>query len=150
MKAYLAAPFGEPKTSKRFNAMAAASILRTKGFDVYQPWEYKVPHAWDYPNAEWGQMVFMNDIKEMDTADIVIVLSYGRNSTAGTNWEAGYAFGIGKRVIVVEMLSKNNPENQIMSLMVANGRYATVIGLHGLREYDFDLMPRTRSQTEQK
>ena len=90
-------------------------------------------------------MVFMNDIKAIDSCDIVIMLSYGRNSTAGTNWEAGYAFGTNKKVIVVEI---GNPK--IMSLMVANGRYATVHGIEGLEKYPFSSMPKLRSTTEQK
>ena len=72
------------------------------------------------------------------------MLSHGRYSTAGANWEAGYAFGIGKKVIVVEMTSEP------MSLMVANGRYATVKGLSGLLKYDWSEMPKTRTNTEQK
>ena len=37
-----------------------------------------------------------------------------------------------------------------MSLMVANGRYATVQGLSGLLKYDWTTMPKTRTDTEQK
>ena len=143
-KIYLAAPFGEPNSDKRNWAHNAKYILENKGFEVYAPWEYVVPHAWDYPNDEWGLMVFMNDVKAIDSADYVVVLSYGRESTAGTNWEAGYAYGIGKRIIIVEMT------DAVMSLMVANGRYATVAGLTGLKDYDFNRMPRTRTYTEVK
>lgn len=144
MKVYLAAPFGTPESEKRKNAIKAAEILTGRGMSVFTPWSYTIPHAWDYPNDEWGMMVFMNDVHSIDNADIVVVLSYGRESTAGTNWEAGYAFGIGKTVIVVEMT------DEVMSLMVANGRYATVRGLEGLDAYDFDTMPKLRTKTEQK
>ena len=143
-KVYLAAPFGEPESEKRKNAENALKILTDLGFEVYAPWQYKIPHAWDYPNNEWAQMVFMNDVKALDEADFVVVLSYGRvDTTSGTNWEAGYAFGIGKIVILVEMTDK------IMSLMVANGRYATVIGLQGLVEYPWDTLPKLRTNTYQ-
>lgn len=143
-KIYLAAPFGTPDSDKRKNACKATKILRDKGFDVFRPWDYTIPHAWDYPNDEWGLMVFTNDIHAIDSADIVVVLSYGRESTAGTNWEAGYAFGTGKTVIIVEMT------DAVMSVMVSNGRYATVTGLNGLKAYDFETMPQTRTTTEQK
>ena len=123
---------------------AALEMLRGKGFDVYAPIEHKMPNAWDYPNDEWGLMVFTCDIKAIDRCDVLVILSCGRNSTAGANWEAGYAFGIGKKVIVVEMT------DDVMSLMVANGRYATVKGLEGLAQYDWDTMPKTRTKTEQK
>lgn len=143
-KVYLAASFGTKKSQKRKNVEKAKEILSKKGMSVFCPWEYTVPHAWDYPNNEWSQMVFMNDVHAIDNSDIVVVLSYGRESTAGTNWEAGYAFGTGKTIIIVEMT------DDIMSLMVANGRYATVKGLSGLLKYDFEKMPKTRTNTEQK
>lgn len=144
MKIYLAAPFGTTGSEKRNNAETAARTLRDKGYEVYCPWKNIIPHAWEYPNTEWGLMVFVNDVQAIDAADMVVVLSYGRESTAGTNWEAGYAYGRGKKVIIVEMT------DTIMSLMVANGRWATVLGLKGLAEYDFHSMPMTRSSTEQK
>lgn len=141
MKIYLATPLS---LDKREDMEKAARILYTSGHDVYCPVDLKIPNAWDYPNNEWGLMVFQSDINAINNADIVVMLSYGRMSTAGANWEAGYAFGIGKKIIVVEMT------NEIMSLMVANGRYATVKGLEGLKNYDWDKMPKTRTDTEQK
>lgn len=144
-KIYLAAPFGTKDSELRKNVEEAAKILAEKGFEVFCPWKYTIPNAWDYPNSEWSQMVFMNDIHAIDNSDMVVMLSYGREATtAGTNWEAGYAFGTGKKVIVVEM------KDEIMSLMVANGRYATVKYLDGLKKYDFETMPKTRTNTEQK
>ena len=129
---------------KRDNMKKAAEIVRNEGFDVYDPSEHQIDHAWEYPNREWGLMVFQADIQAIRESDYVVVLSYGRESTAGTNWEAGYAFGLGKKVILVEMT------DNVMSLLVANGRYATVKGLKGLEEYDWDEMPKTRTKTEQK
>ena len=143
-KVYLAAPFGDKRSNERLKAVIAAETLQDAGFEVYCPWLHVIPHAWDYPNDEWGLMVFTNDISAIDAADFVVVLSYGRESTAGTNWEAGYAFGIGKKVIIVEMT------DNIMSLMVANGRYATLRGLDELKTYDWNLMKPCRSTTEQK
>lgn len=144
MRAYLAAPFGERGSVYRKNAIKVAHILEKAGLEVYRPWTYKIPNAWDFPNHEWGEMVFMCDVRLIDLCDIVVVLSYGRWSTAGTNWEAGYAFGTGKKVILVEMT------NEIMSVMVSNGRYASVHGIDELKKYDFTTMPKTRTTTEQK
>lgn len=143
-KAYVAAPFFEE--AHRTAAMSAAEILRSNGIDTYLPLEHKIENAWDYPNHEWGRLVFEADIKAINEADTVIVLSYGRMASAGTSFEAGYAFAAGKRVIVVEM-----PEVKLMSLMVANGRHATVKGLDGLAGYDFIRMPQLRDEEmEQK
>ena len=141
MKIYLATTLDPDKRDEMYGAL---EILRNKGHEVYAPIEHKIPNAWDYPNAEWGLMVFESDINAIQWCDVVVMLSHGRHSTAGANWEAGYAFGIGKRVIVVEMTYSP------MSLMVANGRYATVRGLSGLLEYDWEKMPQTRTDTERK
>lgn len=141
MKIYLASSLD---TEARAAMYTAVDLLRSKDFEVYAPVETKIPNAWDYPNPEWGLMVFTSDIVALDSSDIVVLLSNGRNSTAGANWEAGYAYAKGKKVIVVEMT------NDIMSLMVANGRWATVKGLDGLAKYDWHSMPKTRTNTEQK
>ena len=142
-KVYLAAPLSQDKRNDMSNAL---QILReNKMLEVYAPVEHTIPNAWDYPNNEWGLMVFTEDIQAIQNSDFVVVLSYGRlANTAGATWEAGYAFGIGKTVIVVEMT------DEIMSLMVANGRYATVKGLYGLSEYDWETLPKSRTSTEQK
>lgn len=140
-KIYVAGPIDVLKTSDR---LAVEHILELKGFEVYSPTQHHIPNAWDYPNNEWGLMVFQNDIEAIQNSDYVVMLSYGRDSTAGSNWEAGYAFGIGKKVIIVEMT--DNP----MSLMVANGRYATVKGIEGLENYNWETLPKSRTNTEQK
>lgn len=141
MKIYLASSLSEDKRPKM---MEAINHLRAIGHDVYAPVEHKIANAWDYPNDEWGLMVFEDDIKAINESDAVVMLSYGRDSTAGANWECGYAFGIGKKVILVEMT------DGVMSLMVANGRYATIKGIDGLMGYDWNTMPPTRTKTEQK
>lgn len=131
MKIYLASSFGSKNSDKRKNSEKAAKILRDNNYEVYCPWEYQIPHAWDYSNNEWGLMVFTNDVYALDHSDAVVMLSYGRLATAsGTNWEAGYAYGIGKKVIVVEM-----EEPVAMSVMVSNGCYARIKGLEKLEKY---------------
>ncbi len=124
MKIYLASTLALDKRSDMYEAIR---ILRDENLDVYAPVEHVIDNAWDYPNPEWGLMVFENDITAIRESDVVVMLSYGRNSTAGANWEAGYAYGLGKTIILVEMT------NEVMSLMVANGRYATVKRLDGLK-----------------
>ena len=141
MKIYLSSTLNP---DKRSNMKTAVEILRSKHFEVYDPSEHIIEHAWDYPNNEWGLMVFQADIQAIQECDYVVMLSYGRNSTAGANWESGYAFGLGKKIVVVEMT------DEPMSLLVANGRYATVKGLSGLHDYDWSTMPKTRTNTEQK
>lgn len=141
-KVYIAASLNK---DKREATAKAKKILKDKGFDVYSPVEHIVPNAWDYTNAEWSLMVFIMDYTAIENSDIVVVLNYGREGTTlGTGIEQGMAFVLGKKVILVEMTE------DIQSLMAANARYATVKGLKGLKEYDFDTMPPTRSNVEQK
>lgn len=147
MRVYLASPLDE---KFRPYIRKAECILKEKGMDVYVPLDHVIANAWDYPNNEWGLMVFNNDVSAIDDADIVVSLSFGRTHiTSGTSWECGYAFAKGKRIILVE-INIDETEDFIMSLMLANGRYATVEGLEGLSKYDFEKMPKSRTNTEQK
>lgn len=153
MKFYLASPFGKPNSEKRSISERVKKILSDNG-DVYAPWEYKIPNAWDYPNEEWGLMVFTNDIYHIDHSDWVIVLSYGReDTTVGTAWEAGYAFASGKKVLVVEVdgeLNENAEEEKTQSLMLSNGCYARIRGIDSLSSYDFTNPKPFRTFTEQQ
>ena len=142
-KIYLA---GSMAMANRPYIMESARILRERGFEVYAPMEHEIPNAWDYPNEEWGLMVFTEDITAIEQADAVVVLNFGRtkNST-GCAWEAGFAYGRGIRVIVCDLID----DGDHTSLMIENGRYATVESLIGLAEYDFETMPMTRTVHEQ-
>ena len=145
MKIYLATTIGKPNGLYRRNAIKAKQLLTKLGHEVYAPWETKIPGAWEMSNSDWGKKVFEFDIKHIEEADGVVVLSYGRKSTAGVNWECGYAYGRGKRVLVVEI-----SEPKIMSLMVSNGSWAVISGLEELEKYDFSAWPKKMTQTEQK
>lgn len=138
---------------------AAAEILRGRFSDVYVPMEHFVKNAWDYPNNEWGLMVFQNDLNAIDSCEYVVLLNYGRaNTTAGCAWEAGYAFASGKKVFVVDINEIKGEEVEegdidrdfVTSLMIENGRYATIEGLDGLARYNFYELPKTRTRFEQK
>lgn len=143
-KVYLATPVGDPtEIDIRRNAEQAKKILESKGFEVYAPWQMHIPRAWDYPNQEWGLMVFTADLQHLQECDIVVVLSYGRIGTAGTAWEQGFAYAKGKKILVVEI------SNHIQSLMVVNGANA-VIKFKDLNSYDFEKFPYCRTLTEQK
>lgn len=162
MKIYLAAPFGEKGSDKRAAVSNIAQTVRILGYECYCPWEHEIPHAWEYPNNEWGLMVFEADVAAIQNADLVIVCSYGREqTTSGTNWEAGYAYGIGKFVLLLEMT------DNVMSLMVANGRLGTIKYSEDLSDFktwighfegyckmtlpdDLEFLVQTRTNTEQK
>lgn len=119
---YIAAPVVGITETKREQinavAMAAARHLGERDFcgTCYMPWKLKVPNAWNMPMNEWARCVFSFDVQALDEAVMVVVCDYGRESTAGTAWEAGYAFAKNKDVIVVQM-----PDVTEVSLMVRNG-----------------------------
>lgn len=141
-KVYIASSLNQ---DKREAITIAKGILEAKGFEVYSPVEHIVPNAWDYPNDECGLMVFTNDYTAIKNSDFVVVLNYGREGTTlGTGIEQGIAFEAGIKVILVEMT------DNVQSLMVANARYATVKGLEGLESYDFEKLPKLRTDTEVK
>jgi nucleoside 2-deoxyribosyltransferase len=102
-KIYLA---GSCATEQRTDMMKIAKLLRTCDFEVYCPFELKIPDAWDMSQEAWAQKVFDADIKAIDECDIFFMVSPGRESTAGTNWEQGYAYAKGKRVIVAQYTDK--------------------------------------------
>ena len=145
MKIYLATTIGKPGGIYRRNAQKAKNLLESLGHTVLAPWETKIPGAWEMSNLEWGRKVFESDIEHIEESDAVIVLSYGRESTAGANWECGYAYGRGKKVLVVEISSP-----KIMSIMVSNGSWAVINGLEEVEKYDLENWPKKMTHTEQK
>lgn len=146
-KIYLASSMSK---EHRMDIWTAAQVLRKTFKDVYVPMEHQVQNAWDYPNNEWGLMVFEDDIAAIDRSDYVVFLNYGREkTTAGCAWEAGYAFAKGKKVFVVEV-KKHEDDEFITSLMIENGRYATLSSLKELDKYDWNDLPKSRTNSEQK
>jgi nucleoside 2-deoxyribosyltransferase len=142
MKIYLASSLSQETRPDMYRVLKE---LRELGHDVYGPVEHTIKNAWDYSNQDWGRLVFEEDIRAINAADCIVAISYGRTkTTAGSSWEIGYAYGTGKKVVVVEM--DEGPQ----SLMVSNGSHATVKGLEGLIDYDFASMPRLMTEAEQK
>jgi len=102
MNIYLAGPCD---SENRSMMVKIAKELRNydSNIEVYCPFELKIENAWDYPQEEWAQMVFDKDIKAIDDCDVMFMISLGRISSAGTNWEQGYAYARGKQVIVFQI-----------------------------------------------
>ena len=115
-KAYVAAPVVGITNEQRQEIDRVVHVLE-KCFDqIYCPWNLKIPNAWNMPMVQWARCVFTQDVLHLDQAHTVIVCDYGRHSSCGTAWEAGYAFAKGKKIIVVRM-----PNVKEVSLMVNNG-----------------------------
>lgn len=100
MKIYLAGPCSAEHRTLLTNI---AKGLRSQQIEVYAPFELQIPNAWDMSQEEWAEKVFNADIEAIDNADAMVVISIGRESTAGTNWEQGYAYANAKRVYVYQI-----------------------------------------------
>lgn len=102
MRIYLAGPCD---SENRSMMVSIAKEIRNYYDDIelYCPFELKIKDAWDYPQEQWAQMVFDKDVEAINDCDAMIVISFGRISSAGTNWEQGYAFARKKIVVVLQI-----------------------------------------------
>lgn len=119
MNIYIAAPVVGVETDLRrqINRVYYYADRKFAPVDsVYLPWQLQIPNAWNMPQSEWARCVFTADVMALDKSDVVVVCDFGRHSSCGTAWEAGYAFAKGKKVVVVQM-----PGVAEVSLMVHNG-----------------------------
>lgn len=118
---YLAGPCD---TENRTSMVQIAKFLREKGAELYCPWELKIEDAWDYSQEEWAHMVFEKDIAALNSCTAVIMISLGRKSTAGTNWEQGYCYAKGIPVHVIQINSEPT------SIMTYCGSTSFINALH--------------------
>lgn len=104
MKIYLA---GSCSSEQRTMMMKVAGRLREyDNTEVFCPFELKIPNAWDMSQEAWSQKVFDEDTCAIREADVVILITPGRESTAGTNWEQGFAYALGKSIYVFQITDK--------------------------------------------
>lgn len=100
MKIYIAGPCN---SENRTLMNKIAEFLIERNIDVYCPWKLKIENAWDMPQEEWAQKVFDADVKAMNECDGAIMISFGRISSAGTNWENGYMYAMKKPVHILQI-----------------------------------------------
>lgn len=104
MKIYLA---GSCSIEQRTMMKQIAEKLRSRvNTEVYCPFELKIENAWDLPQEEWARRVFDEDTRAIREADVIVLVSPGRESTAGTNWEQGFAYALNKKIIVFQITNK--------------------------------------------
>lgn len=99
-KIYLA---GDCSSENRTLMVRIGKYLRRQGFEVYCPFELQIENAWDLTQEDWAEKVFYADKTAIEKCDFFFMISKGRISSAGTNWEQGYAKGIGKKVFVFQI-----------------------------------------------
>lgn len=102
MRIYLAGPCD---SENRSIMVQIAKEIRNydSNIELYCPFELKIENAWDYSQEEWARMVFNKDIEAINNCDVMIMISLGRISSAGTNFENGYAFALGKKIVVLQI-----------------------------------------------
>lgn len=98
-KIYLA---GSCSSEQRTMMQRIAAKLRSENYTVYCPFELKIPDAWSMSQEAWSKKVFDKDIEALNECDVFLMISPGRYGTAGTNWEQGYAFAKGKKIVVMQ------------------------------------------------
>ena len=102
-KIYLAGPCDSENRTTMVNV---AQYIRSLGYTVYCPFELKIENAWDMSQENWSKAVFDKDIEAINNCDIFLMISLGRESTAGTNFEQGYAYALKKRILVFQITEK--------------------------------------------
>ena len=104
MYIYLAGPCDSDHRSLMVNVKKNIEHFINKETDIiYCPFELKIENAWDLSQEEWSREVFIHDCKAMEDCDFAILISYGRESSAGTNWEQGYLYALGKKIFVLQV-----------------------------------------------
>lgn len=115
MKIYLAGPVVTDNKEVKAQMQSLEDALNSMGrywrpgaeeeetFEIYRPGTHKVPNAWGIDMQTWGQCVFTMDVVAIDECEWMVVADYGRQATAGTSWECGYAFAKGVKILVVRM-----------------------------------------------
>ena len=76
--------------------------------NVYCPFELQIDEKdehgnWKMTQEGWGTKVFLFDEDAIRKCDLFLMISEGRISSAGTNFELGLAYGLKKRTSVIQI-----------------------------------------------
>lgn len=115
-KIYIASPFFNNKEKNTLKEIIDSWKIAFPDYEFYIPMEHEIPDGWNMPNHEWAAAVFQEDVEAIRGCDEVWAVYYGLYSDSGTAWECGFAYGIGKPVLVCPFV-----ENEKNSLMVFQG-----------------------------
>ncbi len=126
-RVYLASPFFNEKEIEYVEQVE--KILEEKGLNVFSPMRNQLDEKLETGSRQWSIETFMNDLKYIKWAEIVVGIYHGNYSDSGTAWELGYAYASDKPVILVHVGENSN-------LMVHEGSHANLT-LDELKDYDF-------------
>ncbi len=114
-KVYLASPFFSPEEEALVRRVA--TLLRTR-YEVFVPMEHEIGTGTDMPHKAWARAIFDMDVAAIREADFAVVIDHGAVSDAGTAWEAGFLFGLGKPSYILSAVGGDAP---LHSLMMTGG-----------------------------
>jgi len=110
IKAYIASPLGFTEPTRRFYNDSYLPALRAIGIDTMCPWAMTDPaeglHVLDIDSVversarydEFLSRVFARNEQGIRDAEIVIAQLDGTDADAGTAWEVGFAYALGKTI----------------------------------------------------
>jgi nucleoside 2-deoxyribosyltransferase len=130
-RVYLASPFFNDVEIGYLEKVE--EILEKKGLKVFSPMRKAKDEHVEIGSRQWSIETFMDDIKHIKWAEIIVGIYHGNYSDSGTAWELGYAYATDKPVILVHVGENSN-------LMVHEGSHANIT-LAELEDYDFDHLP---------
>ncbi|MFD1205291.1 nucleoside 2-deoxyribosyltransferase [Sporosarcina contaminans] len=128
-RVYLASPFFNDKEIGYLEQVEM--MLDEKGLKVFSPFRHSADA--EMGSRQWSIETFMDDIKHIKWAEVVVGIYHGNYSDSGTAWELGYAYATDKPVILIHVGENSN-------LMVHEGAHANIT-LKELKDYDFDQLP---------
>lgn len=131
-KIYLASPFFDD--NENMHVENAEKILRKLGHTIFSPRENQLSHL-EFGSREWRTDVFRNDINHIQWADMVFAINKGFYDDTGTAMEIGYAYALGKPVLVY------NPTTEKLNLMVTDSLHAYFSNWSEVLNYDFETLP---------
>lgn len=124
MRVYIAAPIvgiTEEVSEKVNNVKNILNNLEsTWEIVLHDPSKQKVPNARWMTMQEWAKCVFTLDVIAINSSDWVVVCDFGRDGTAGTARECGYAFAKNKNVLIIYMHDNERDYSLMMHGCSAN------------------------------
>lgn len=100
MKIYIAGPFFNEQECDELQLMIHYVKENYINAELFIPMEHEITFGENLPNVSWGKKVFNVDKTAIDECDFVVACYHGMYSDTGTAWEIGYAYGIGKPVLL--------------------------------------------------
>lgn len=146
---YLAAPFFNDEQKENLNKVVKALKENHTIGNIFLPGNYQHEEI-EFGSKEWKSVVFEQDVTNIDNCDVVVAIAnFIKNNDEiipdpGTTWEMGYAKGINKPVILVDVSDnwltssfEDYAEYFTLNLMVDMGTQAHLT-LDELEEFDFN------------